>query len=740
MQLEVHTLRFGNDPIIAECSATLDQWCERHNYPLTVWDNSHDYPTPKLVQMDMLEKFLKGKNDVMLYVDADVFVRSDAPEFPMRKAFCVATDRWHTMHNRFWREWSDKNYGEIAGVKDWNYFNAGVWSCDRANAKKLVATMRSTEFVEKYQEQHWFNTCAVKSKVKAEVLSSHWNRYCRDFEPSWFIHLWGNHKHFNLDLVKRLGLLELPPSDSLRYSVAPRKMPKSDKIIELEFIKNCGLGNQMFEWAAAYSLSRTLNLPLRWTWKASNLRDFNLGAFGLAESPARDEPFLMSKVGQGHRGLFDIAKSRIIGGKEEVCRITCPFQAEACFGDHADEIASIFELEPAELPNPDGTTPIGVQVRRGDYLKHSRLNVTTPDYFVNGMKWISERVADCHFIVVSDDPDWCSEFFAHYPNVTVMPPQEPIEGIRTLASCHHHIISNSTFGWWGAWLGERKHHGYVVTPEIWHTGGNSYGQWEPVPKRWHKVSIHPAIKLEVSTPNLNGDTPDLERAIVYPWKADAEKWHELRYSLRAIDTFFEDKECPIYIMGTQKPGWLIEGGRVRYIGAYTYQEALAKGVQTAKKVLWMNDDILLLRPTTWEDCEKTLYLKDIPEDFHRRADPQANAWRVGIVRVLAMLSEMGIKNQKVFSTHTPYVYEREKAMDVIRKFGVWEKFPMEMAYFHLHAVDPVKITTEKAWGVPFGEAQFLNFADKILTEGLKRGITELLPNRPQWEMNVGFGI
>lgn len=254
MQLEVHTLRFGKDETIAECSATLDQWCEQHKYPLTVWDNSHDYPTPKLVQMDMLEAFLKGKNDVMLYVDADVFVRADTPAFPMVKAFCAATDRWHQMHNRFWREWSDKNYGEIAGIAEHDYFNAGVWSCDRANAKKLLATMRGTEFIEKYQEQHWFNICVVKSKVKTDRLSSHWNRYCRDLEPSWFIHLWGNHKDFNLRLVKRLGLLDLPPLDDKRYSVVPRKIPKSDKIIELEFIKNCGLGNQMFEWAAAYSL------------------------------------------------------------------------------------------------------------------------------------------------------------------------------------------------------------------------------------------------------------------------------------------------------------------------------------------------------------------------------------------------------------------------------------------------------------------------------------------------------
>lgn len=739
MQLEVHTLRFGKDPLIAECSATLDHWCERHGYPLTVWDNSRDYPTPKLVQMDMLEQFLKGKNDIMLYVDADVYVRADAPEFPMTKAFCVATDRWHTLHNPHWREWVKKHYGEIEGIKEWDYFNAGVWSCDRANAKKLLSTMRGTEFVEKYQEQHWFNVCVVKSKIKTGRLHSHWNRYCRDLEPSWFVHLWGEDKEENLALVKRLCLLDLPPSDDKLYSMASNKSPKTFKIIELEFIKNCGLGNQMFEWAAAYSLARTMGLTLRWTWKPSQLRKFELGEFGLAEAPPRAEPLLMDRVGQGHRGLFDIAKSKIKASKNTVCRIACPFQAEACFGDHADEIASIFELELMELPNPEGTVPVAIQVRRGDYLKHSRLNVTTPDYFVNAMNWMSERVADCHFIVVSDDPEWCSEFFAHYKNVAVMPPQSSIEGMRTVASCHHYIISNSTFGWWGAWLGERRHQGYVVTPEVWHTGGNSYGPWEPVPKRWHKVSIHPPVRLEISTPQMGLTQPNIKRAIVYPWKAESERWHELRYSLRSIQEFFEDKDCPIYILGTRKPGWLVEGGRVNYIGAYTYQEALAKGVQIAEKVLWMNDDIMMLRPTTWEDCEKTLYLKDIPADFHKRADPQSNPWRLGVVKVLGMLAELGFTEHKVYSTHTPYVFDREKAMDVIRKFGVWEKFPMEMAYFHLHAENPVKITSEKAQGYPFGEAQFLNFADRLLTEGLKREIQLLLPTRPKWEMDIGFG-
>jgi hypothetical protein len=65
---------------------------------------------------------------------------------------------------------------------------------------------------------------------------------------------------------------------------------------------------------------------------------------------------------------------------------------------------------------------------------------------------------------------------------------------------------------------------------------------------------------------------------------------------------------------------------------------------------------------------------------------------------------------------------------------------MELAYFHHHAVNPTQITTEKAWGYPFGEARFLNYADKVITEGLKRALRELLPDTPQWELAVNYGI
>ena len=108
--------------------------------------------------------------------------------------------------------------------------------------------------------------------------------------------------------------------------------------------------------------------------------------------------------------------------------------------------------------------------------------------------------------------------------------------------------------------------------------------------------------------------------------------------------------------------------------------------------------------------------------------------------MLRALAGEGIRDQKVFSTHTPYVYQREKAMEILRKYGVWEKFPMELAYFHHHAVDPVLMTTERAVGLPFGEAQFLNYSDRTLSELMKRAVMELLPDHPAWEMVVNYGV
>lgn len=246
-------------------------------------------------------------------------------------------------------------------------------------------------------------------------------------------------------------------------------------------------------------------------------------------------------------------------------------------------------------------------------------------------------------------------------------------------------------------------------------------------------------KLSIKPPKLLAKPPEAPYAIVYPWKHDASAWQELRFSLRSIDKFFEDKKCPIYILGTKQPNFLLHSNqRVQFIPTWSYWEALAHGLQLARKVLWMNDDIFLLRSTRWEDCEGALYLGDIDPSFVGEVGPQANPWREGVAEVLRRLQARGLEKFRVYSTHTPYVFERSKSVPLIKEMGVWDKMPFEMLYFHLHG-EPRKLGGhEKVMDEPFGKARFLNVADHKLSPELKAEISALLPDYAPWELPRPF--
>lgn len=516
---------------------------------------------------------------------------------------------------------------------------------------------------------------------------------------------------------------------------------KPERTLVQVFVKDAGLGNQIMEISGGYGIAKRLGMHFRWSWNPSSLRAFGLGHWGFAETRYADVPVVAERLGQGSLILVRKCEEAVIKhSKYEMVGISCPFQDEACFRDHADEIREIFKLEPFDLPNPEGTTPVGVQVRRGDYVGHSRLNVTTPGYFLGALQWMRANVLNPHFIIVSDDPIYAEKLFATQFDVTVMPDQSAIDGLRTLASCKAHCISNSTFGWWGAWLGES---GPVVVPEYWHHEPGSYGAWNPVPDRWIKLPVgqevrrRPAAVIK-SRVVMELPAPGIERAIVYPWHADQAKWQELRYSLRSVEKHFADKKCPIFVFGTKRPPFIKDGGRVQYRGAYTYSEALSNGVQVADKVMWLNDDVIFLKHTDWSDCEIPYYLKEVGPTFVQNAETNSNPWREGCVKVLRQLAEMGITDQKVYSTHLPYVWERKKALEVFEKFGVFEKFPMELGYFHLFPEGSKPLTTERAHGWPDDVARFLNYADVHLSDSLKSEIHRRFPDYAEWEVKIPF--
>ena len=109
--------------------------------------------------------------------------------------------------------------------------------------------------------------------------------------------------------------------------------------------------------------------------------------------------------------------------------------------------------------------PVALHIRRTDYLKLSHHNSLGLDYYE---KALGEFDSDRTIIIFSDDPEWCKEqklfdgdrFLVAEGNVNYV-------DLCLMTLCTGHIIANSSFSWWGAWLSDSKK---VVAPKNWFSG------------------------------------------------------------------------------------------------------------------------------------------------------------------------------------------------------------------------------------------------------------------------------
>lgn len=140
------------------------------------------------------------------------------------------------------------------------------------------------------------------------------------------------------------------------------------------------------------------------------------------------------------------------------------------------------------LPTVTNRT-VGVHVRRGDYLKpafRDTLPVLPAPWFAQAAHLVQERHGDLAFLVVTDEPAWARAHLRLPGPMTVASldhPASPLEDLALLRACAHHVISNSTFGWWGARLSTAG--GMVVAPARWTIGRPT----DPhlMPTAWHQL-------------------------------------------------------------------------------------------------------------------------------------------------------------------------------------------------------------------------------------------------------------
>lgn len=116
---------------------------------------------------------------------------------------------------------------------------------------------------------------------------------------------------------------------------------------------------------------------------------------------------------------------------------------------------------------------VGMSVRRGDFIRCNDRPVLSPAYYANCASMMIERFPNATFFVFSDDDGWVADHVLTEPvfrgRAVQIPRTVCYKDLSVLSNCQHHIIPNSTFSWWGAWLcrNEKK---VVIGPKFWNNG------------------------------------------------------------------------------------------------------------------------------------------------------------------------------------------------------------------------------------------------------------------------------
>jgi hypothetical protein len=117
---------------------------------------------------------------------------------------------------------------------------------------------------------------------------------------------------------------------------------------------------------------------------------------------------------------------------------------------------------------------ISMHVRRGDYFSkafESQYGVCDVAYYEKALEYLTEGLDHFRLFVLSDDPNWVSENI-HLPAQHVLIKNEAINPywyIWLMSQCRDHILSNSSFSWWGAYMGKHPQK-RVVAPKTWIKG------------------------------------------------------------------------------------------------------------------------------------------------------------------------------------------------------------------------------------------------------------------------------
>jgi hypothetical protein len=174
------------------------------------------------------------------------------------------------------------------------------------------------------------------------------------------------------------------------------------------------------------------------------------------------------------------------------------WQTERYFEDIVDIIRADFAFKlPLNAKNLalaqqiSEVNAVSLHVRRGDYVQNPAAFVVhglcSLSYYREAIQSIANKVKQPYFFVFSDDMAWVKENLSiPFPCQYVAHNQgmDSYNDMRLMSLCQHHIIANSSFSWWGAWLNPNINK-TVIAPKQWFAGNKDTR--DLLPAAWIKL-------------------------------------------------------------------------------------------------------------------------------------------------------------------------------------------------------------------------------------------------------------
>ncbi len=99
---------------------------------------------------------------------------------------------------------------------------------------------------------------------------------------------------------------------------------------------------------------------------------------------------------------------------------------------------------------------IAISVRRGDFVTNPNFYLLPFEYYLKALLRYFPDYKKYNIIFFSDDLNYCKNNLPKMPNIYFAFGMNDIEQLALMSQCQHFIISNSSFSWWGAMLGEKE--------------------------------------------------------------------------------------------------------------------------------------------------------------------------------------------------------------------------------------------------------------------------------------------